>query len=352
MPESQRFPSIFLCSRKPAAAEGRLIQTPVVTYDGRMSRPSENPLTFRSLYDSPLVSLRDYRCRISCGGPGDEEHPDANQIVLMRYGAFRKHFGRRSVTADVNQAVFFSKESTYRVSHPADCGDRGTVFVPSPQTLNDIVRELDTTIDDHPERPFPFVIGPCASDVFWLHRELAQRLDEVVDTQSPLAGPPEPDPLWIEVTALQIISDVMEAAFARHGLEAPSGKRRREGTEDGHADRVEAAKAYLASRMSERVTLDDIARAVGASPFHLARLFQRRTGAPLHRYLMCLRLRASLERLADGANDLTALALELGFSSHSHFTDSFRREFGRAPSDVRRGAGRRGLREMSKNLEV
>jgi AraC family transcriptional regulator len=312
-----------------------------------MSRPLENLLTFRSLYDSPLVRVRDYRCRAACGAPGDEEQPDADQIVLLRYGAFKKHFGSRSVTADVNQAVFFSKKSTYRVSHPADCGDRGTVFVPSPRVLNDIVSELDPSIDDHPERPFPFVTGPCASGVFWRHRELAQRLWVVEDNQME-----PPDPLWIEVTALQIIADALEAAFARRGLAPPSGKRRREGTEADHADHVEAAKTYLAGRMSDRVTLDDVARAVGASPFHLARLFRRRTGAPLHRYLMCLRLRASLERLADGANDLTALALELGFSSHSHFTDSFRREFGRTPSDLRRGASRRGLREMSKNLEV
>jgi AraC-like DNA-binding protein len=78
-----------------------------------------------------------------------------------------------------------------------------------------------------------------------------------------------------------------------------------------------------------------MARAVHASPFHLARIFQQRTGVPVHRYLTQLRLRAALERLADGADDLTALALELGFSSHSHFTDSFRREFGCAPSTVR-----------------
>src|SRR5262245_53735551 len=172
--------------------------------------------------------------------------------------------------------------------------------------------------------------------------------------EPPLApsDPLWPDPLWIEVTALQIIADALEAAFARQGLASHLGKRRREGTEAGHADHVEAAKTYLAGRMSERVTLDDVARDVGASPFPLARLLRRRTGAPLRRYLLRLRLRASLERLADGANDLTALALELGFSSHSHFTDSFRREFGRAPSDVRRGASRLGLREMSKNLEV
>jgi AraC-like DNA-binding protein len=352
-------------------ARKRLISHCRLRMMARMSRPLENLLTFRSLYDSPLVSVRDYRCLAGCGAPGDEEQPDADQIVLLRYGAFRKHFGRRSVTADVNQAVFFSKKSSYRVSHPADCGDRGTVFVASPRVLNDIIRELDPTIDDHPERPFPFVTGPCASGVFRRHRELARRLWVVEDSHmEPLLAPPDPwwpdplwpdplwpdplwpDPLWIEVTALQIIADALETAFERQGEASPSCKRRREGTEDDHADHVEAAKAYLASRMSERVTLGAVAQAVGASPFHLARLFRRRTGAPVHRYLMCLRLRASLERLADGANDLTALALELGFSSHSHFTDSFRREFGRTPSDVRRGASLRGLREMSKNLEV
>ena len=63
---------------------------------------------------------------------------------------------------------------------------------------------------------------------------------------------------------------------------------------------------------------------------------------PIHRYLTQLRLRSSLERLADGANDLTALALELGFSSHSHFTDAFRREFGHAPSRDRPGGASLG----------
>ncbi|HZS09946.1 MAG TPA: AraC family transcriptional regulator [Blastocatellia bacterium] len=306
-----------------------------------MPSHSEKLLTYCSLYESPVVGVRDYSCRAASGGPAGEENPGVNNIVLMRHGAFCKHFGRRSVTADVNQAVFFSKESSYRVSHPTDCGDRGTVFVPSPRILGDIIRELDPSIEDHPERPFPFVTGPCDSGVFWRHRELVQRLE---------AAPSDPlEPLWADVTALQLIADVLEAAFARHGMPR---KRRRKGTEADHAERAEAAKTWLASRFCERITLDQVARAVYASPFHLARVFQQRTGVPVHRYLTLLRLRASLERLADGADDLTALALELGFSSHSHFTDAFRREFGRAPSEVRRDASRRTLREMSKNLEV
>jgi AraC-like DNA-binding protein len=259
----------------------------------------------------------------------------------MRHGAFCKHFGRRSLAADVNQAIFFSRGSIYRVSHPADCGDRGTVFVPSARVLNEIIRELDPSVDDQPESPFPFVTGPCEDGVFWRHRELVKRLES--SQIEPL------EPIWADVTALQLIADVLEAAFARQGV---PGKRRRQGTDADHIDRAEAAKMYLASRLGARVTLDDLARAVHASPFHLARIFQQRTGMPVHRYLTRLRLRAALEHLAGGARDLTALALDLGFSSHAHFTDVFRREFGHTPSDVRRGAARAAVRELSKNLEV
>ncbi len=178
-----------------------------------MTRPAENPLTFRLLYDSPVVSVHDYCCRHDRGGPAVEEHCGSNHIVLMRRGVFCKHFGQRSVTADVNQAVFFSKGSTYRVSHPADHGDRGTVIIPSQRVLNDIVRELDPSIDDRPEWSFRFVTGPCDSGVFWRHHQFVQRL--VAAESDPL------EPLWADVTALQLIADVLEAAFARHGLPRP-----------------------------------------------------------------------------------------------------------------------------------
>jgi AraC-like DNA-binding protein len=63
-------------------------------------------------------------------------------------------------------------------------------------------------------------------------------------------------------------------------------------------------------------------------------------------------LRTALERLAKGADDLTVLALELAFSSHSHFTDAFCREVGCTPSRLRRDARRHTFRELPKNLEV
>ena len=289
-----------------------------------MSLQSQEERIYRALYESPIIGVHDYCCHSSRGGPGAEEESSANNIVLMRHGAFAKHFGKRSVTADVNQAVFFSRNSTYRVSHPGECGDRGTVFTVSPRVLNDIVRELDPSIDDHPEHPFQFITGPCGSEVFLRHRELVQRLERA--ESEPLEA------LWADVTALQLVADVLESAFARQG---PTQKPRRGGTVVDHVDRAEAAKTYLASNLSERITLDDVARAVSASPFHLARIFQEHTGVPVHRYLMQLRLRLAMERLTDNSCDLTELALELGFSSHSHFSDSFKREFDRTPSEVR-----------------
>jgi AraC-like DNA-binding protein len=243
------------------------------------------------------------------------------------------------VVADVNQAAFLAKGSTYRVSHPAETGDRGTVFAPAASVLNDVIREFDPLVDDRPDQPFPFVAGPCDPDVFWRHCVFVQRASD--------ANAGSLDPLWAESTALQIVAGVIEATFARHRL--PTN--RRMSTNVDHADRVEAAKSVLASRFRERISLHELARAVHSSPFHLARVFQRRTGVPVHRYLNRLRLRASLERLHGNDIDLTALALELGFCSHSHFTDAFRREFGRPPSEVRRG-GCGTIRELSKILKV
>jgi len=290
-----------------------------------MARCSEAPLSYHPLHESPLVTVHDYRCGEARRGPSGEEESRGNAVVLMRHGAFSRHFGRRAATADVNQAAFFAKGSAYRVSHPADDGDRGTVFSVNPRVLADIVRVLDPSVDEHPHRPFPFLSGPCSTALFFRHRELVQRLERA--ESQPL------EPFWADITALQLVADALTAAFDASA--APP--RARAETEHDHVERTEAVKTYLAARLGERVTLDEVARAVDLSPFHLARLFQRRTGVPLHRYLTRLRLRASLERLAAGATDLAALALELGFASHSHFADAFRKKFGPTPSEVRAG---------------
>ena len=102
---------------------------------------------------------------------------------------------------------------------------------------------------------------------------------------------------------------------------------------------VEAAKEAIASNLERNVSLSDLACAMRCNPSRLCRAFRRVTGQTITGYRHALRMRVALERLRDGAIDLTELALELGYSSHSHFTCIFRRHLGITPSQVR-GAGR------------
>ncbi len=57
-----------------------------------MGYEREKEIVFWPLYESPIVSVHDYCCHIERGGPGAEEESDANNIVLMRHGAFSRHF--------------------------------------------------------------------------------------------------------------------------------------------------------------------------------------------------------------------------------------------------------------------
>lgn len=74
---------------------------------------------------------------------------------------------------------------------------------------------------------------------------------------------------------------------------------------------------------------------LGVSPYHVAHVFREQTGLSVHRYLLRLRLAIALDLLAGGATNLSALALDLGFSSHSHFSSVFRRNTGLSPTGVR-----------------
>jgi AraC-like DNA-binding protein len=67
-------------------------------------------------------------------------------------------------------------------------------------------------------------------------------------------------------------------------------------------------------------------------------MFQQVEGLPLYRYQMRLRLARALDLLGDYF-DLTGLALDLGFSSHSHFSAAFKQAYGQTPLEFQRSAG-------------
>ena len=98
---------------------------------------------------------------------------------------------------------------------------------------------------------------------------------------------------------------------------------------------IEQVKDIIASDLGRNMTLSELSRSVNCSPFLLCRVFREATGQTITSYRHALRVLAALERLREGITDITDLALELGYSSHSHFTHIFRRHLGITPSQFR-----------------
>lgn len=103
-----------------------------------------------------------------------------------------------------------------------------------------------------------------------------------------------------------------------------------------HRTLAREAQALMAHAIAAPHPVAQLAQRLGTSPFHLARVFRIEVGLSLHQYLMELRLAEALDRLRTGAPDLSKLALELGFSHHSHFSAAFRQAVGYSPREVRR----------------
>lgn len=98
---------------------------------------------------------------------------------------------------------------------------------------------------------------------------------------------------------------------------------------------IDRAKEVLHAHGGERLSLQEIAGMVGVTPVYLTQEFRRSEGLPLYRYELELRLNRALLALPD-CESITELALDLGFSSHSHFTAVFRKAFGVTPSQYRK----------------
>ena len=95
---------------------------------------------------------------------------------------------------------------------------------------------------------------------------------------------------------------------------------------------VERIDAHLGVHES----LVEMAGHFGLSPGHFARKFQQSAGLSLNRFMNRRRLGTSLEMLREGAHPLSLIALDLGFSSQSHFTRMFSGLTGITPRQYRR----------------
>jgi AraC family transcriptional regulator len=267
----------------------------------------------QSLLVTPTVTVRDVGCRGSLREQSAEEHATVTQLVFPYRGTYVRQLGREEAVAEANQVLFFNAGEGYRVSHPVPGGDASLALIVSEPQLGEIA---------------PRSLLRDRAPLAFRHQRL--RID--ARTQVLMA--------LLRHSLRQNIAEPLEAeSLALTLAQRALGRRTTHlaGASAGRQRLVDRVKLVLASDLARRWTLAEIAAEVRGSPVYLTQVFKQVEGLPLYRYQMRLRLARALDLLAQ-YDDLTALSLDLGFSSHSHFSAAFRTAYGRSPSEFRRGA--------------
>lgn len=235
------------------------------------------------------------------------------QVGLTYLGLFSYNVGRRSWIVDASRTLFVSPGWEFTDEHPVEgVGHSAVVVNPSRELLDELCGGLG------PDRSGAFMdtSRPSTSRLRLLTHHLLRLSAETDDL---------------------LYKDEWVVHVLKEAIGSPSNAR------TNPSRLVERAKQYLHAHASERLSLERIASEVGVSPVYLTQEFKRSEGVPLYKYQLKQRLSQALSELPH-CDDITGLALDLGFSSHSHFTAAFGSTFGMTPSQFRATVGSRRFR--------
>jgi AraC-like DNA-binding protein len=228
------------------------------------------------------------------------EHTPTHQLVFVRRGAFGLRLRSAETTVDPVTAFVGRPGDEQSIAHRPGREDACTVVSLGPRLADDVL----------PRRP-PTTLRTTGR-VDMAHRALLARARQGAD-------------------GFELSERVVRLAEGL--LRDPASTPARAGI-PSHRRLAEAARELLVADPAFD-GLDRLARLLGVSRSHLSRVFRAETGETLTRFRGRLRVRAALDRLADGHRDLAGLAADLGFADHAHLTRAMRAEVGDPPSYVR-----------------
>jgi AraC family transcriptional regulator len=272
-----------------------------------MQSPAMPEFHISQLLDTNTVALRNVHCAGHCRHRSDEECTTDTYLVFPYRGVYLRHVGSDQAVADANHVLFFNASQGYQVSHPVDGGDASLSLSLSEALMRELVPA--SLLEKSGKLGF---------------RRQAQRIDPRAQALVALLRHGLENQAIEPLEAEGLLLTLVCRSLGPHTSHEPGATHARRRL----ADRV---KLLLTSDLSRRWTLAEIAAEIGGSPVYLTQVFQQVEGIPLYRYHLRLRLARALD-LVDEYEDMSALAAELGFSSHSHFTSAFRQTYGRSPT--------------------
>lgn len=112
---------------------------------------------------------------------------------------------------------------------------------------------------------------------------------------------------------------------ALEGLEQPA-------TLDFHQHLVRQIRQHLERNYERPISIASLAGMVRCTPNHLNSIFRKEVGAPIHQYLLNVRLTHAEKLLATGRHQIKEIAYRTGFSDPLYFSRAFRARYGHPPT--------------------
>jgi AraC family transcriptional regulator len=275
----------------------------------------------KTLLESGTLQIGLFAAHPASDACGDVERQGSNVVVLPVSGVFSRHDAPgRHVIGTPSHAVFVAADTPYRISFPGAIGDRAlTLRFGRAAALDQ--RDCHGGTEDWTSH------GLLPADGMLLRNLLRTRLQRG-----------EADAFEAETLGLDLL-DVSLGAMRPVSRPVRSTQVRRMRS-------LERVKEAVASAPAETWSVARLAEIANLSPFHLCHVFRRMVGTSIYDYVLRERLAHTLDAVLDAGDDLTAIALDAGFASHSHFSARFRRFFGCTPTALRRVAKASRIAEL------
>lgn len=269
-------------------------------------------ITRRSLFAGATLTVGLFHARPVTDACGDIERQSSSAIVLPLSGVFAKHDAPgRHVIGTPSHAIYFAADAPYRLSFPGAIGDCALTLRPSgpPEFDQLAIRRTSETPASH---------GLLPPNAMVLRNLLWARLQNA-----------EEDPFENEALALELLGMSLSAIKMISLPERLTTRAQRQRA-------VERVKEAVGTAPTRKWSIAELAKIANLSPFHLCHIFRRTTGTSIYGYILHERLALTLDAVLEDGEDITGIALDAGFASHSHFTARFRRFFGCTPTALRR----------------
>ncbi|HCJ58902.1 MAG TPA: hypothetical protein DHV55_17270 [Clostridiaceae bacterium] len=100
-------------------------------------------------------------------------------------------------------------------------------------------------------------------------------------------------------------------------------------------DSIKKAIDYMNENYAAGVSCTELAQLIRMDKYSFIRIFKSQTNKTPYEYLIELKIEKAKKMLRSSKSTITEISMACGFSSHSHFTSTFKRKTGLSPTEYR-----------------